>query len=229
MDLVRTVFINGQLTFLLPSLRRWGLALIILLGGAFLTACKKPATDAALDATPPGRKDRPTAARVAPSAPGPVSPANPPAHHPSDPEPAQSSEDQARAAADLAAEYTRPDTDDSRRVEVISELAINGHPASRQTLIRIYRSARSVEEKQDVIAALQLIESEDLEPSLLLLQEAVAAGQDADLRTTAIDALRDIPSPKTIRIWQTLLADRDEEIRNTAKVMIEFLAGENQP
>ncbi|MEA3209657.1 MAG: hypothetical protein QOE70_2714 [Chthoniobacter sp.] len=140
--------------------------------------------------------------------------------------PIPSRQEQVEAAIVLAAEFDRPETDEARRLEVISELAVSGTPAARQTLTRIYRSARGIEIKKEVLESLHLIESDDLEPSLLLLQEAVASGQNEELRAVAVDALRDVDSPKTLRIWQTLLADRDKEIRDTAKTMIEILAAQ---
>lgn len=193
---------DGQPTFC-RSLR-W-LAPAILLCCSALSACRKPAGDAALDTTPAPRK------RVAASTP--ASSANP-------------AEDLAQEVGTLIAEFADAGTDEARRVEIIGELAVNSTPAARETLDRIYRTAPGIELKMQVIESLQLIDSDDLEPSLRLLQDAVAVGQDADLREAAVETLRDLDSPKTIRLWRSLLGDRDEEIRDTARNMIEFLGGE---
>jgi hypothetical protein len=220
---------HRQPAFLQRALLPVPLALAVALGCASMAGCRKPASDAALDSpslAPKKRVTSPPPAKVleqsqlttlaAPSPAVPLLPA---------PVPVESVQE----VTALVAEFDRPGTDEARRLEVISELAINATPLARQSLARIYRTARDIAVKQQVLEALQLIESEDLDPTLLLLQEAVAPGQDAELRLTAVEALRDIVSPKTIRIWQTLLSDRDVEIRNTAKAMIEFLAGESQP
>lgn len=217
---------QGQTPFCASARRllRFGFAVAFCL--STFAACRKPPSDAALDAPLKLRKGQPAWTPAAAPLSG-EPPASPPPFLVPAFAPKPETDNRAGEAAKLAAEFRRPDIDEVRRVEVISELAVNGSPAARQMLNRIFRTAGSVGVKQEVIEALRLIdEGEDLEPSLLLLQEAVAAGQDPELRAAAIDTLHDLPSPKTIRIWQTLLADRDAAIREEAKKMIEFLMGE---
>lgn len=193
-------------------------------------ACRKPATDAALDR--PGARTKPAA--VFPSAPIGAPSASPestperiaPIVADRPPPPDLSPEIPEQEVAKLSAEFAQPDTDEARRAEVVGELSVIGTSSARQALTRIYRTARSVEVKKDVIEALRLMESDDIEPSLLLIQDAAAANQPLELRETAVDTLRDLISPKTLRVWQTLLADPNEEIRNAAKAMIAFLAAE---
>lgn len=131
-------------------------------------------------------------------------------------EPAQA----AQEAVVLIAEFDAK-RDETRRGEIVAELAINGSPTARRALDRIYRGATEVERKVEVITALGTIDSEEFEPSLVLLQDAVAARQPRELREAAIGAMQDLASPRMLSVWQTLLGDPDAEFRDTARVMVE--------
>jgi hypothetical protein len=198
----KTAVMHGQSTFWSSLLR---VALAALFGCGALVACRKPSGDSALDSTP--RPGTPSAGLVSEKSPG----------------------DLVNEAGALVAEFDRADSDDARRTELIGELAVNGTPAARAALARIYRATADIEVKKQVLESLPLIESPELEPSLSLLREALASDRDPDLRATAAETLREFDSPQTIRIWRSLLDDRDEEIRETAKNMIEFLGGDGSP
>lgn len=129
----------------------------------------------------------------------------------------------AAEAEELAAEYQR-EPGDTRRIEIVYQLAINSSPQARQALERIYRLASDPDTKRQVIEAQRFIESPNPTPSLVLLTDALAPRQPEELRAAAIESLREFESPTALALWQTLVQDADPDIRATAAQMVEYLA-----
>lgn len=126
-------------------------------------------------------------------------------------------------AAALLAEF-ESSTDEARQIEIVYQLAMNRAPPARASLDRIYHRTPNPQLKIEIVQSLSFIESEDFEPSLTLLAEAIAPEQPAELRQAAIGTLRDLNHPKTLRVWRTVLADADPEIREAAQQAVEYYA-----
>jgi HEAT repeat protein len=146
----------------------------------------------------------------------------PPAALPQPESPVPAAE-RAEEAGALIAEYSN-ETDASRRVEIVYQLAINGSPPAREALERTYRTAPDDDLKRHAILSLSFIDGDDLALSLALLQDALTPSQPAELRAAAVEVLRDIGSPKTLPLWRTLLTDADASLRETARETIDFLS-----
>ncbi len=124
-------------------------------------------------------------------------------------------------AAALMAEFEKA-SDEADQIEIAQQLAINASPAARANLERIYRATSNPSLKTEIIQSLALVASENLEPSLVLLRDAVASGQPAELREAAIGTLRDLNHPATLPVWKMLLNDPDDEAREAAQQAVEY-------
>jgi len=56
---------------------------------------------------------------------------------------------------------------------------------------------------------------------LILYTNALVNGQPDDVRETAVDGLEQLDDPRTLSLWQRLLQDPDEDIRNSAQAAVE--------
>jgi HEAT repeat protein len=136
-------------------------------------------------------------------------------------EPARELSASAETEAGVLAAELEKETDEARRVELLYELAANSSPAARATLERLFHTAPSAEFRSQVIQSLDLIDSNDPEPTLRLLRQALASGQPEEVRATAIEVLRGIRDPRAIAIWETL--QHDPEHAEAAQDAIDFL------
>lgn len=125
-------------------------------------------------------------------------------------------------AQSLAAEF-EAETDEARRVEIVSSLAINGSLPAQNTLARIYRSAEPAL-KTALVEALALIDTDDISPAVSILEDAIRNDRTEELRDAAVDTLRDLQHPATLPLWQSLLRDPSPERREEARAAIEYLA-----
>lgn len=131
--------------------------------------------------------------------------------------------------AELTAEFQRAN-DDVRQVEIVQQLAINSTPAARAQLELIYRRTQSPPLKTAIIEALAFVDSDNLDPSLALLRDAVAPGQPVELRDAAIGTLRDLNDLATLPVWKLLLQDADADRREAAQQAVEYYSiFEKQP
>jgi HEAT repeat protein len=127
----------------------------------------------------------------------------------------------AAEAATLIVEFEKS-SDEADQIEIAQKLAINASPAARASLERIYRATPSPSLKTEIIQALALVGSDNLEPSLILLRDALAPGQPAELREAAIGTLRDLNDPATLPVWKLLLRDPDADLREAAQQAVEY-------
>lgn len=127
-----------------------------------------------------------------------------------------------RQAAELANAY-RTERDPLARTEIIYRLADASSPQARQILSQIFSTERSLELRVEAVKALVFIESPDLVPSLLILQEALQSRQPRDLREAALDTIQTLNDTRTLPTLQAALVDPDPELRETAAKTVTYL------
>lgn len=126
-------------------------------------------------------------------------------------------------AAALVKEFDA-ESEETRRIELVYSLAANGSAPARRSLEQIYRNQADERLKLEIVQALTFIDSPDFGPSLVLLLDAIQPTQPLELRTAAAEAASELNSPATRPLWQLLLADPEEELREQAKAAIEYLS-----
>lgn len=189
-----------------------------------LGACSKPQPGNATAS--PAPEEAPD--RIAASAPATVSADAPPVRPGRRLAPPGGAAEADAEARELAAEVDR-ESEQARRIEILYELALNGSATARETLEQLYRSTRDLELKTHAIGALAFLTSDDLSFPLRLLSDALLATQPPELRTAAVETLRELESPATLPVWRGLLSDANPEFREFARVTIEFLAAQATP
>jgi HEAT repeat protein len=127
----------------------------------------------------------------------------------------------AKQAAELARTY-QTEREYTPRVEAVYRLADASSPQSREMLRQLFFSEKDVDLRVQMVTSLGFVESEDLAPSVPILQEALKPTQPRELRDAAVDAIQAIHDPRTIPLLQIALADPDPEIRETASRTIEY-------
>jgi hypothetical protein len=118
------------------------------------------------------------------------------------------------ALSQLSRYFATNDADE--RAEIITTLQGMTVPEAAQTISRIIPSESDPDLKAQLIGVLADAEA-SVELKLNTFAPLVREGQQADVRQAAIDALDQIDDPQAIPIWQSLLNDKDEEIRASAE------------
>lgn len=127
----------------------------------------------------------------------------------------------AKQAAELQREY-QAEREYAPRVETVYRLADASSPQSREVLRFLFFSEKDLALRVQMVSSLSFVESEDLAPSVPILQEALKPTQPRELRDAAIDAIQSIHDPRTIPLLQIALSDPDPELRETASRTIEY-------
>lgn len=145
---------------------------------------------------------------------------------PPPPQPVQSSPG-AGAAASSAASETAADLENlrhepvaERREELYDKLAFSGSPQALKGLWAEYQQGKE-ETREAIIEALQFFNGDDITPILPFYADALKPSQPDALRSVASESLQNFTDPRTVAVWQTLKDDRDDQIRETARGLIE--------
>lgn len=106
------------------------------------------------------------------------------------------------------------------RTGVIHALGEAGTPEAAETLARLYSEEENLAMRMEILGTAGYFDAETLEPMLSVMSEALAAGQETELRQAAIETLENIPAEQALPLWQELAADADPTISSTAQTMI---------
>lgn len=121
----------------------------------------------------------------------------------------------------LEQEYnTTQDID--RKTEIIFELGDEESDFGWQSLSRLVVTEKNPDLKSQLITALGDSDMPDAQ-KVGFLGQYVGPEQNEDVRYMAVEALDDIDDPRAMAVWQRLLNDKDESIRDTATAAIERL------
>jgi len=147
-------------------------------------------------------------------------PPTPPEASPSDSPDA----DATPAPAVLAQKYLST-TDDDDRSDVISQLGDQDNAEALQTLARLFQGEQKMELRVQILSTAADMGDDDDQnvknQKLILYTNALVNGQPDDVRETAVDGLEQLDDPRTLSLWQRLLQDPDEDIRNSAQAAVE--------
>lgn len=127
-----------------------------------------------------------------------------------------------RQAAELTKEF-QAEREYLPKVEIAHRLADSSTPQAREALRYLFFAETDLDLRVQMVSSLGLVDSEELAPSLPILQEALKPSQPRELREAALDTIQSLNDPRTIPTLQSALIDPDLELRETAERTIEYL------
>jgi len=118
--------------------------------------------------------------------------------------------------------------DEDRKSEIIFELSDMDTEASALALSQMINAENNVELKAQMLMAYGDVDA-PADQKLSVLSRFLAPNTPEELRSNAIEALEGVDDPRAIGLWQQLLNDPDEDLRDSAKTNIERLQAPPEP
>jgi HEAT repeat protein len=116
-------------------------------------------------------------------------------------------------------------TDSDDRSDVISQLGDLDSTEALQALARLFQGEQSSDLRVQILSTAADMGDDDDQAvknqKLNLYSSALTSGQPDDVRETAVDSMEQLDDPRTISLWQSLLKDPDEDIRDSAQAAVE--------
>jgi HEAT repeat protein len=116
-------------------------------------------------------------------------------------------------------------TNQEERLDILMDIADTPSAESIKALARLFSAETDAELKIDLLDSLLAIEGFKDE-KLDMLKLGVRAGLPIEVRQSAIDGLIDLDDPRVIPVFNGLLNDPNEEVREAAKDALEMLQPE---
>lgn len=143
---------------------------------------------------------------------------------PANPNPNQIEKDDVPVAKPLPAlesDYTATTNRDTR-LDIMMDIAETPGAETVRTLARLLETETDPDLKVDLIDSLLGIEGHTDE-KLAMLTQGVRTGLPKEVRLSAVDGLIELNDPRTVAVFNGMLNDPDEEIREAAKDALEML------
>jgi hypothetical protein len=112
--------------------------------------------------------------------------------------------------------------DPDRKTEILFEIGDIDTPTAGRALSQMLLAEPSPEFRARLLMVLSDVALPDAD-KLPALMQFIGPEQPAEVRENAIEALDNIDDPRAIPLWQRLLGDPDEDVRETAGAAIERL------
>ena len=112
-----------------------------------------------------------------------------------------------------------PNPDMTQKIKV---LLVDDHAVVRQGLRMLLEAETDTDLKVDLIDSLLGIEGHT-EEKLAMLTQGARSGLPKEVRLSAVDGLIELNDPRTVAVFNGMLNDPDEEIREAAKDALEML------
>jgi len=116
-------------------------------------------------------------------------------------------------------------TNQEERLDILMDIADTPSAESIKTLARLFSAESDAELKIDLLDSLLAIDGFK-EEKLDMLKLGVRPGLPIEVRQSAIDGLIDLDDPRVIAVFNGLLNDPEEEVREAAKDALEMLQPE---